>query len=344
MPAAIDKEVVFAVTRSDDKKSRIFSIDFQELLEIDLSNPQPVKTPAWANYLLGVARQFVDRGVSLRAINCVFKGNVPGGAGMSSSAAVEGGFGFALMKLYNQNFSAEELAKIGQWSEHHFVGVQCGIMDQFANMMGKEDHIILLDCQSLTYQYIPLKLNDHSIVLINSGVKHSLASSQYNVRRQECEEGVTLLKKEGHRVESLRDVTLDMLNKARHKFPVPIYNRCKYIVEENLRVQQASIHLQQNNLKAFGKELFNAHEGLSKLYEVSCEELDYLISLVQGHEEVLGARMMGGGFGGCTINIIHQDAIEKTLEQVSKEYHERYGINPESYRVKIKNGTSLVQA
>lgn len=344
MPAAIDKEIIFAIAPGNATTSKIFSVDYQELLEVDLNSPQPIKSPAWANYLLGVAHQFVDRGVLPGAINCVFKGHIPGGAGLSSSAAVEGGFAFALMTLLNQNFSRVELAKIGQWAEHNYAGVQCGIMDQFANMLGKEDHLILLDCRSLEYEFIPLQLQDYSIVLINSGVKHSLASSQYNVRRQECEEGVRLLQKNGHEVKSLRDVTLKMLNDSRNQIQQPVFNRCRYVVEENNRVMEAATHLRNNNLKTFGEKLFESHQGLSKFYEVSCEETDYLVSLVQDHEGVIGARMMGGGFGGCTINLIHRDAINMVLSKVSENYYKRFKMEAETYHVEIKGGTNIITA
>jgi len=341
MPAAINREIIFAIAPSNNSNSKIYSLNFGELYEIKLDNPQPVPAPAWANYLLGVLRQLIDRGFSLRPFVCVFGGNIPAGSGMSSSAALECGFAFALHELNSLTISTVELAKIGQWAEHNFVGVRCGMMDQFANMMGKEDHVIQLDCRSLEHQYFPIQLQDYSIVLFNSGVKHSLAASEYNIRRAECEEGVRVLQKGNSSIKSLRDVSLKMLNDNRSAFPGHVYNRCKYIVEEIKRVQLASVDIQQNALHAFGKKMFETHEGLSKLYQVSCEELDYLVTLVQQYPEVLGARMMGGGFGGCSINIIQNSLISTITERVSVGYRKKFNIDIEAYVVEIKNGTSL---
>jgi galactokinase len=342
MPAAIDKEIVLAIAPSNDATSRIYSFDFHQLFEIDLLNPQPVKSPLWANYILGVARQFVDRGVSLKPFNCFFGGNIPKGSGLSSSAALEGAFAFAFHELNRQSISRIDLAKIGQWSEHNFVGVRCGIMDQFANMMGKEDHVIRLDCRSMEYEYFPFRLRDHTIVLFNSGVKHSLASSEYNVRRSECEEGVRILQKKYPAALSLRDVSVDMLHEMKHELSHNVYDRCRYIVDEIVRVQSASDDLQRNDLPLFGKRMYQTHDGLSKLYKVSCEELDYLVGLVKDNPAVLGSRMMGGGFGGCTINLIQNNAVESVVNHVRDQYKKKYRIDPEIYKVQIKNGTGLV--
>jgi galactokinase len=344
MPAAINKEIIFAIAPSDDSISKIFALNFGELYEIDLDDPQPVSDPAWANYLLGVLRQLVDRGFPLKSFVCVFGGNIPAGSGLSSSAALECGFAFAMNELNALNLSRLEIAKIGQWSEHNFVGVRCGLMDQFANMMGKENHVIQLDCRSLEHQYFPIHLQDYSLVLFNSGVKHNLASSEYNIRRAECEEGVQILQKSNSSIKSLRDASLKMLNDNRSSFSDDVYNRCKYIIEEIERVQLASADLQQGDLHAFGKRMFETHEGLSKLYKVSCEELDYLVSLVENNPEILGARMMGGGFGGCTINLVKNSTVKSTIDQVSSAYRKQFNIDIESYVVHIANSTSLIPA
>ena len=340
MPAAIDKEIIFAIAPSNDKTSKLFSLNFNELFEIDLLNPQPVSNPGWANFLLGVVRQFVDRKLPLTPFNCVFGGNIPAGSGLSSSAALECGFGFALQELNAFKISKPELAKIGQWSEHNFVGVRCGIMDQFANMMGKENHVIQLDCRSMEYQYLPIDLSNHALVLFNSGVKHSLASSEYNVRRNECEEGIKILK-----VKSLRDVSIADLQNKRYEFRDDhVYDRCKYIVEEIERVQQASADLKRGDLFSFGKRMFETHEGLSNQYQVSCEELDYLVSMTREKPEVLGARMMGGGFGGCTINIVRQSSVDDIVDSLRSSYYKRFRIDAESYVVQITGGTNLISA
>jgi galactokinase len=344
MPAAIDKEIIFAVAPSDDTVSRVFSLNFKELIEVDLQNPQPVSSPAWANYLLGVVRQFVDRNLSVIPFTCVFGGNIPAGSGLSSSAALECGFGFALQQLNSFQLSKPELARVGQWSEHNFVGVRCGIMDQFANMMGKENYVIQLDCHSMQYQYFPIDLSKHAIVLFNSGVKHSLASSEYNVRRAECEEGIDILKRSNGHIKSLRDVSLSDLVRSRSGFRDVVFSRCKYIIEEIERVQQASADLQRGDLTSFGKRMFETHAGLSSLYQVSCEELDFLVSEVREKPEVLGSRMMGGGFGGCTINIVKQEAVDSVIDSVRNSYYERFRMDAETYTVQIKDGTSLISA
>lgn len=344
MPAAIDKEIIFAMAPSDDKVSRVFSLNFNELIEIDLQNPQPVSSPAWANYLLGVIRQLVDRKLTVIPFMCVFGGNIPAGSGLSSSAALECGFGFALQQLNSFLLSKPELARIGQWSENNFVGVRCGIMDQFANMMSKENHVIQLDCRSMEHHYFPIDLSKHAIVLFNSGVKHSLASSEYNVRRAECEEGVHILKRSNPTINSLRDVSLSDLIRARSEFSDLVFIRCKYIIEEIDRVQQASVDLQRGDLSSFGKRMFETHAGLSSLYQVSCEELDFLVSEVREKPEVLGSRMMGGGFGGCTINIVQKENVDSIIDSVKNKYHKKFHIDAETYTVQIKDGTNLVSA
>jgi galactokinase len=341
MPAAIDKEIIFALAPSSTTNSIIHALNFQETIEVDMDNAQRVEQPAWANYLLGVIRQLTDRGNILKPFVCVFGGNIPAGSGMSSSAALECGFAFAMNELNDLQIPKVELAKIGQWSEHNFVGVKCGIMDQFANMMGKENHVIQLDCRSLQFQYFPIILQGYSIVLFNSGVKHSLASSEYNIRRAECEEGVYILKTRKKEIFSLRDVSLSDLETNRSLLSENVYNRCKYIVQEIERVQLASTDLQLGNLQAFGTKMFETHDGLSRLYKVSCAELDYLVTMAHKLPEVLGSRLMGGGFGGCTINIIQTNAIDRITDLISTEYRRQFMIDIETYRVQIIDGTSL---
>ena len=341
MPAAINKEIIFAIAPAESK-SIIYSLDYNESLEIDIRDPKPVTNPGWANYLLGMLRQFTDRNLEVAPFTCVFGGNIPVGSGLSSSAALECGFGSALQTLNSVQLSRIEMARMGQWSEHNFVGVRCGIMDQFANMMGKEEHVIQLDCRSMEYRYFPANLHEYSIVLFNSGVKHSLASSEYNIRRVECEEGVHILSGKNPHIKSLRDVSMTELDAMRTQMSSQVFTRCKYIVEEIERVEQASSDLQQGNLLAFGRRMFETHEGLSKLYQVSCEELDFLVSQVSERKEVLGARMMGGGFGGCTINIIEQAAANDVINSVKNHYNKRFGIDAEVYTVQITSGTGLI--
>ena len=240
----------------------------------------------------------------MRPFSCVFGGNIPTGAGLSSSAALECGFGFALGEVNGLRVAPMQLIKMAQWAEHHFAGVKCGIMDQFASTMGKEGNVIVLDCRSLDYRYAPVELQDYGIVLCDTKVKHALVDSEYNTRRKECEAGVSLHRKHYPTVSSLRDVTSDMLEKHRRDLPEIVYQRCSYVVAEIARVQEAYIDLERGDVRAFGERMFETHEGLSKCYGVSCRELDFLVEEARKFDGVIGARMMGGGFGGCTINLV----------------------------------------
>lgn len=282
MPAAIDRETVFAIAPSTDTRTEIYSIKYDEFFAVDLSNPQPVAAPPWANYLLGVIRQFVDKGYSLKPFRCVFGGNIPMGAGLSSSASVECGMAYALMALNGHTIDKKDLVRMAQWSEHNFVGVKCGIMDQFASMMGAQDNVILLDCRSLEYSYAPLQLDDITIVLCDSRVKHSLVDSEYNTRRSECEQGVAILQKHNPAIKSLRDASEQLVLAHRDEMPGKVFNRCLYTVQEIDRVQRASEDLRRHDLEAFGQKMFRTHEGLSALYEVSCPELDFLVEQASG--------------------------------------------------------------
>ena len=342
MPAAIDKDITFAIAPSDTDESVIYSLTYDEFFTVDLHNPQKTREPKWANYLLGVMRQFIDQGHTLKPFRCVFGGNIPTGAGLSSSAALECGFAYALNELNQSKIPRETMVRMAQWSEHHFVGVKCGIMDQFASMMGAEEKVIVLDCRSLEYHYSPLSLQDHSIVLCNTGVKHSLVDSEYNTRRSECEQGVSILKKHYPEVKSLRDVSAAMIERHRSEFPGKVYNRCFYIVDEIKRVQEASNDLQQGKLEAFGKKMFETHEGLSYLYEVSCPELDFLVAHARKYDGVLGARMMGGGFGGCTINIIRKETVETFISSAREAYQKAFNLELITYIVHVKSGAGLL--
>jgi galactokinase len=342
MPAAIDKEVAFAIAPSNSGRSIIYSIKYNEQFEVDITDPKKVKEPKWANYLLGVLYQFVRDGYAIKPFNCVFGGNVPMGAGMSSSAAMECGFAYALKELNQLNVPKLKLITMAQWAEHNYVGVKCGIMDQFATVMGKEGHVIVLDCRSMTHRYAPIDLKDHIIVLCDTKVKHSLVDSEYNTRRSECEKGIAILQAYYPEVQSLRDVKIEMLDIHRDEFPGKVYNRCRYIVEEIARVQEASNDLNHGDLEAFGKKMFETHHGLSKLYEVSCKELDFLVDSAANFDGILGARMMGGGFGGCTINIVLKDKADSFIKHQHDAYQKAFGIDMPAYLVNIRNGTSVV--
>lgn len=340
MPASIHYATWFALAEAHDGITEVYSMKYDEVFTVALTQVQPVKQPVWVNYLLGVIRQVIDEGYTLKPFKCVFAGNIPIGAGLSSSASVECGFAFGLNELNNLNIGRQRLVQMAQWSEHNFVGIKCGIMDQFASMMGKEGNVILLDCRSLAYSYSPLALGEYALVLCDTGVKHALVDSDYNKRREDCEQGVAILKKHDPQVNSLRDATLEMLDKHAAEFSEKQRMRCRYVIEEIARVQSANQDLQNGNLKAFGEKMVETHRGLSSLYEVSCPELDFFVEIAKQFPEVLGARMMGGGFGGCTINIVHRNAIERFSAAIRESYRKNFNREAVIHPVRIEDGVS----
>ena len=337
MPAAIDKGMYYAIGINNTDELHFNAVDFNETLSIKIKDIK--KMTGWKNYVLSVVNEFLIKGLEVKGFDCVFAGDIASGAGISSSAAVEGGLAFAINELFNFELERKQLALLCQRAEHNFPGVNCGIMDQYANMFGKKDHVILLDCKSVEHEYFPLKLDGYEIVLINTKVHHSLAASEYNVRRKQCEEGMEILKKEKG-INSFRDIkSAEELLPFKDKMSDKVYDRCKFVVEEILRTQTAAKLLQQNNIIEFGKLMFEAHEGLSKLYEVSCKELDFLVEKAKENKDVIGARMMGGGFGGCTINIVKKESVDKFLADSISTYKNEFVIEPEIIEVKIEDGT-----
>lgn len=337
MPAAIDQGIYYSIALNNSDVLNFYSIDFKEALNIKIADIK--KSSSWRNYVLGVINEFVLLGLPVKGLDCVFGGNIPNGGGMSSSAAVEGGLAFGINELLHFGLSRKELALLCQRAEHNFPGVMCGIMDQYANMYGKKDHVILLDCRSIEHQYFQLHLDGYRIVLINSKVHHSLASSEYNKRRKQCEEGLEILKKEKG-IDSFRDIkSPEELLPFKDIMSEKIYDRCKYVIEEIIRTQEAAKLLQQNNLIEFGKLMFATHEGLSKLYQVSCKELDFLVNLAKENKDVIGSRLMGAGFGGCTINIIKNEGVKEFLSHATAAYQKKFQIDTEIYEVGIGDGT-----
>lgn len=341
LPAAIDKAAYVAIGRRDDDTIRLFAEELDDTFETTLSALKP-SDKGWPNYILGVADQFLKSGHTISGFNLVLSGDVPIGAGLSSSAAIECATGFALNELFQTAIPQLELVKMAQRAEHLFAGVRVGIMDMFASAFGKKDHVIKLDCRSLDYEYLPLKMDGIRIVLFNTNIEHSLASSEYNTRRQQCEAGVALIKKHHPEVHSLRDATMKMLHKYVEPVDALVYKRCKYVVEEKERLLQGCEDLRHGDIKALGQKMFQTHDGLSKEYEVSCNELDYLVDRVRNNEAVLGARMMGGGFGGCTINLVCEEAIDALVQQTTAAYNRDMKHELLTYIAQIEDGTSVV--
>jgi galactokinase len=339
LPGAIDKEIVTAIKLNGTDTVRVFAFDLNDSCEFKLSD-KPAKQ--WACYIYGVIAEISKRGLQVGGFDCVFGGDVPLGAGLSSSAALESVFGFAMNDLFKLGLTKFDLAKIGQAAEHNAVGVRCGIMDQFASVFGEEGKLIRLDCRSLEYELVPFNPIGYRVVLLDTKVKHSLASSEYNIRRAECEAGVAVVKAKYPKVELLRDVTMDMLDEFKAELPESTYRRCSYVIEENQRLLDACDALKKGDYQTFGARMYGSHEGLSKKYNVSCEELDFLVEVAR-RKGALGARMMGGGFGGCTINLIKDDLYEAFISEVRKVYNEAFGKEPNVYEVHIKQGSHEVQ-
>lgn len=341
LPGAIDKAIYIAIEPTSSSSCKIYSIDYDAeiLLDLDGSNPEH----HWAKYIFGVVQEMRKRGAKINGFNCAFGGDVPLGAGLSSSAALESVFAFALNDIYKSGFDLQTLAKIGQMTEHNYVGVMCGIMDQFASLHGKEGKVIRLDCRSLEYELIPFNPVGHKVVLIDSMVTHSLASTEYNVRRQQCEEGVAIVAKHESGIESLRDVSLEMLNKYKNEMKPIVYQRCAYVINENQRLLDGCKALQKDDFKTFGEKMYGSHDGLSKEYEVSCPELDYIVDISRKHDGVLGARMMGGGFGGCVIHVIEEDAYDAYITDVTSQFKSKFGKTPRIIDVVIGDGARKIE-
>jgi galactokinase len=341
MPAAIDKAIYMAVSPRDDQEVHIVSVDLDQRYQGELTGILP-SSLHWPDYILGVILQFQSLGLSIRGFNCVFGGDIPLGAGMSSSAALECATAFSLNELFGLGLDPLTMVKLAQKAENEFVGVQCGIMDQFASLFGRKNQVIRLDCLSLDYEYVPFNTDGIRIVLLDTAVKHSLASSEYNTRRRQCEAGVHLVQAHHPTVRSLRDVTAEMLKEYVAPVDALVYRRCSYVVGENARLLAATADLQRGDISAFGQKMFATHEGLSRDYEVSCPELDFLVDQVKDYPAVLGARMMGGGFGGCTINLVKEEAIGELREWMEPLYRKAMNKELKVYAGQIENGTSLL--
>ena len=361
LPAAIDKYIEVAIGKRSDGAIHMVALDLGETIIVPTHNLAPHATQ-WVNYIIGVVDQVFNSKENNLAITEKFlassennfakikddfndgfsiciQGNIPLGAGLSSSAAVECAVLFALNELYHLSLTKMQMALMAQAAEYKFAGVHCGLMDMFASLHGEKNKAILLDCDSLAFTYYPLALKDYSIILFDTQIKHALASSEYNTRRLECEQGLKIIQEKYPSVKTFRDISLEQVDAC---LVSKVYQRCKYVVEEITRVQLAVQDLAKGDMQAFGKKMFETHEGLSKLYDVSCPELDFLIEAVANNENVLGARMMGGGFGGCTINIIKNTAVEEITKALSAKYNQAMHKELSYYITSIEDGTHLV--
>ena len=336
LPGAIDKRFYVALAPNGRKDCRALALDYDRLEIFDLQAPQPPQLP-WLRYIYGEARELqLTQGFDL-----VLASEVPVGAGISSSAAFTSSLGLALNEVFGLGLNRTQLARAGQLCEHHAIGVRCGIMDQFASLLGKQDAVIQLDCRSLEYHYRPFKPEGLCLLLLDTQVKHSLASSAYNERRKDCETAVALLQRYHPGVQSLRDVSLDCLEAHKSLLDTRVYRRCRYVIAENARVEAACAALDSGDYEGLGRLMTASHEGLSREYEVSCAELDFLQSLALGEEGVLGSRMMGGGFGGCTLNLIQQAAVEDVAERIGTAYEKRFWKLLRAIAVNIGEGAQI---
>ena len=342
-PGAIDKGMLAEIKPNGTGKVRAFSIDLDDYAEFGLTEEDAPKA-SWARYIFGVCREIIKRGGEIQGFDTTFAGDVPLGAGMSSSAALESTYAFALNELFDLNIDKFELAKIGQSTEHNYCGVNCGIMDQFASVFGQKGHLIRLDCRSLEYKYFPFDPESagYKLVLLDSVVKHELASSAYNKRRQSCERVVVAIKRNHPEVDFLRDATMDMLNEVKADVTAEDYMRAEYVIEEIQRVLDVCDALEKGDYETVGEKMYGTHHGMSKLYEVSCEELDFLNDIAK-ECGVTGSRVMGGGFGGCTINLVKADKYDAFVKKAFAEYAKKFGHEPKLYNVVISDGARRVK-
>lgn len=337
-PAAIDKGIIAALQKSQDAVCKAVALDMNEAYEFKPNNIKPISQGGWKNYVVGIIGELEKQGITIPPFNVVFAGDVPNGAGLSSSAALENAIVFGLNELFDLGLSKQEMIFISQKAEHNYVGVRCGIMDQFASMFGVEDHALLLDCRTLKSKAFKIDFKDYQIMLINTNVSHSLVDAAYNNRRAVCEQAAAMLG-----VDYLRDATVETLLTIQDKLSDEDYQKALYVVQENDRVIQAGKCLEEGDLEAFGALLLKAHHGVQHQFKVSCKELDFLVEEAKQHPGVLGARMMGGGFGGCTINIVKKEDVSAFSQTVTAAYKKAFNIDCSIYFVKLSQGTHRIK-
>lgn len=340
LPAAIDKFICFAFEKSKTTVSRIIALDLNEEFTANFSEEQHLNDTVWTNYIRGVVNQLRVNGFEFGGMNCVFSSNIPSGSGLSSSAALECGFIKGITALYELDVKPVHIALMGQKAEH-WVGINCGVMDQFASVLGLENKVIKIDCKTLEYEYHHADFGNYSLVLLDSNVKHSLVSSAYNKRREDCELGIATVKKNFPEVQSFRECTAAHLLAIKDQIDDEVFVRCHYVIKEISRVIQACTALDNGNIEALGQLLFETHDGLSKEFEVSCEELDFLVDFAKKETAIVGSRLMGGGFGGCTINLVKKGHEEEIKKKIKELYYKQFQIELKNYDVKISNGTTI---
>lgn len=337
-PGAVDKGIMAEIRPNGTETVMLYSIDLKDRVEFKVNDPEGPRA-SWARYIYGICQEMKALGVDVKGFNAAFYGDVPLGAGMSSSAALESCFAFALNDLFGDNkVSKWDLVLAGQATEHKYVGVNCGIMDQFASVFGKEGSLMRLDCRSLEYQYFPFKPEGYRLVLVDSVVKHELASSAYNKRRESCENVVKAIAQKHEGIEFLRDCTLEMLAEVKAEVSEEDYMRAEYVIEEIQRVLDVCDALEKGDYETVGQKMYETHQGMSKKYEVSCEELDFLND-VAFDCGVTGSRVMGGGFGGCTINLVKNELYETFITTAKERFKEKFGRSPKVYDVVISDGS-----
>ena len=340
-PGAVDKGIMAEIKLNGTDKVCVFALDLDEYVEFGL-NEEDAPEQSWARYVFGVCRETIKRGGKIAGFNAVFAGDVPLGAGMSSSAALESTFAFALNYLFDCHIDKFELARIGQSTEHNYCGVKCGIMDQFASVFGKAGNLMRLDCKTMEYKYYPFHPEGYRLVLLDSVVKHELASSAYNKRRESCERAAAAIRKNHPEVEFLRDARMEWLEEVKAEISEEDYMRAEYVIDEVQRVLDVCDALEKDDYETVGKKMYETHHGMSKLYEVSCEELDYLNDIAK-ECGVTGSRVMGGGFGGCTINLVKDSLYDSFIAKAKSAFSAKFGHEPKVYDVVISDGARKLQ-
>ena len=339
LPIAIDRNIYMAGAKRNDRIIRIYSIDYDQNVQFDLDSIQFNKERMWVNYIGGVLKSLLEISADINGADIVFGGDIPEGAGLSSSAALEVATVYFFKILFDLKISSIEMIKLCQRAENKFVGVNCGIMDQFVSMLGKKDHALFLDCKNLSYKNIPLKLKEFNVVVCNTNLKRELAGSEYNKRRATCERAVSSLKKFLPQIETLRDISIEEFEKYKHTLDKVTQKRCKHVLCENRRVLDAVNALEKNDILEFGRLMNESHESLKHDYEVSCLELDTMVNIARSINGVIGARMTGGGFGGCTVNIVKKESIDNFCSLINREYEKKTGIKPQIYICNPENGS-----